>query len=185
MKTFTTTGYLITELSPAQQQKAFEKYHADLDLDFEYETTFEDVKSLGKCLGITIIDIYFSGFNSQGDGACFDGSFTYNPQWQQQLTEYAPNEKSLIEMGERLEAEYKLLPTDFTGSVKHYGYYQHKYCTDFDNESSDKLIAFIRDYMDYIYNQLEKEYNYQTSFESFVALAESNEFHFTDNGQLL
>ena len=50
--------------------------HIELWPDW-YESTFDDAKAIGALMGMDIDGIYFSGFCSQGDGACFEAGLSY------------------------------------------------------------------------------------------------------------
>ncbi|HFU8959512.1 TPA: antitoxin of toxin-antitoxin stability system, partial [Escherichia coli] len=85
----TTTVYTLDELScPAAREKArdwYRQYHADSNW---YENVYEDFREVCNIFGISLRQrvfrlsngrfmeepcIWFSGFCSQGDGACFEG----------------------------------------------------------------------------------------------------------------
>jgi hypothetical protein len=69
-----TTVYQFDELSDEAKEKAREWYRqGNVTTRFWSECTIDDAKEIGKLLGMDIDNIYFSGFWSQGDGACFEG----------------------------------------------------------------------------------------------------------------
>ena len=66
--------YRFSELSLRAKQRAWDKHHASFEpfpdwYDSVYETAIEE----GKTKGFDIDEIQFSGFWSQGDGACWEG----------------------------------------------------------------------------------------------------------------
>jgi hypothetical protein len=68
------TLYAFSELSDDAQRHALDKLR-DLNADHEWwEFTYDDAKQCAAILGIEITRIYFSGFSSQGAGACYKGS---------------------------------------------------------------------------------------------------------------
>ena len=88
----TTTVYTLDELScPAAREKArdwYRQHHADSNW---YENVYEDFREVCNIFGISLRQrvfrlsngrfmeepcIWFSGFCSQGDGACFEGRYT-------------------------------------------------------------------------------------------------------------
>lgn len=76
MKTIETTVYTFDELSDSAKQKALD---ADRDRDVDHnwwDWTYEDFISQVALKGYAVQakDIHFTGFWSQGDGACFAGS---------------------------------------------------------------------------------------------------------------
>lgn len=76
MRTIETTVYTFDELSDSAKQKALD---ADRNRDVDHnwwEWTYEDFISQAALKGYAIEakDIHFTGFWSQGDGACFSGT---------------------------------------------------------------------------------------------------------------
>lgn len=76
MRTIETTVYKFDELSDSAKQKALDYYrHRDVQFDW-WDWTYEDFISQAALKGYAIQtkDIHFTGFGSQGDGACFAGT---------------------------------------------------------------------------------------------------------------
>ena len=163
-----------------------EKYRSiNIDYDwweFAYETFREDMKEVG----IDVQDIYFSGFCSQGDGACFEGDIVDTTLFLNKHfkpTEYPMLRKLLYNGG------------DISFRVRHKGHYYHSNSTDFhmdidgfihtlnaptdlhtqilevwdtllDTEAEDfrtEAVGIFRTYMDALYKQLGEEHDYLTS----------------------
>lgn len=161
--------------------------------DGVYETFKEDMKALG----IHVARMYFSGFCSQGDGACFEG--TLDNTWTY-LDHHHKDQYPMIR---------KLLEHDGEVYVncKHSGNYYHQYCTEFwvsantltgmvpqptefheiivgqwQDQLEDELNEFEKDvteqwrtYMQDLYFKLEKEYDYLVSDEAVWETIEANE----------
>lgn len=137
--------------------------------------------------GLQRLCIYFSGFWSQGDGACFEG---HVDDWHKFLI--AAGEPNLAELYLKLDQNLHL-------SWCQSGHYYHSCCTSFasdlaaenphDEEDDpfmhgvwktlfedgmlferheDDFIAYVRGLMDELYKDLEKEYEYLTSDETVV-----------------
>lgn len=70
-------------------------------------------------IGIEVDKMYFSGFWSQGDGACFEGSVNDWP-------------KFLASLGYTCPALIALAATGWRFGVEHKGHYYHENCTRFD-----------------------------------------------------
>ena len=77
-QTITKNFYLFNELSEEQKQEVLDR-HRGYDVDhFEwFEYTIDDYKEILEIIGFYDIDINFSGFWSQGDGASFTGKYYY------------------------------------------------------------------------------------------------------------
>lgn len=82
MRTIETTIYTFDELSDSAKQKALDHYrYYDVQHDW-WEWTYEDFISQAALKGYAVQakDIHFTGFGSQGDGACFAGSVRKTPE---------------------------------------------------------------------------------------------------------
>jgi hypothetical protein len=136
--------------------------------------------------------IFFSGFSSQGDGACFEGRYQYKKGSVKAVVEYAPKDKELDRIVRELYALQKKHGYGITATVKHEGHYSHKYCTainvygkdeDYmDLDTGNAVAEILRDYMEWIYRQLRNEYEYQTSDEVVIEDIKGNEMEFTEEG---
>lgn len=183
-------------LSPARREALLEE-HRDVNVenidwwDGVYEYFIEECKEQG----IDIEErarsrqpaIYFSGFWSQGDGACFEGRVGDWP-------------KFLVAFGRPdLAVMYQKFDERLTLSWQHGGHYYHANCTSFSSdlyvpnpydEEPDPLqyaawdvayeggnlfenleedfIEFVRGRMSDLYRALENEYDYLTRDETVV-----------------
>ena len=188
MKTITKTLYEFNDLSEDAKEKAREWYREGA-LDYEwYDTVYEDAKTIGKLMGIDIDNIYFSGFWSQGDGACFEGSYEYVKGSVKAVKEHAPLDTELHQIAESLRDIQRREFYRVNATVKHSGHYEHKYCTrinvyDYAIPDTEEAIAeLLRDFMDWIYHQLETEYEYLVSDEVVEDTILANEYTFNERG---
>jgi len=79
-------------------------------------------------------------------------------------------------------------------NVKHYGHYYHSLSNIIDVErdsyqdvsksDEDDLVECLRDFMDWIYSNLQKEYDYVTSLDYFKEVCEANDYQFLASGEL-
>lgn len=190
-KTTTETVYKLAELTGNGRETALEKLGEFATSDsFWHESVMEDAKTIAALMGIEIKDIFFSGFWSQGDGACFTGSYSWRKGCVQLVKEYAPQDETLHKIAAALQ---KVQAPNFyrlTASVAQSGHYSHEYSTAIDvdgalvPDADETLKDTLRDYMRWIYRQLEKEYEYRTSEAALVEDAEANEWEFTEDGKL-
>ena len=199
--------YQFAELEGSAKDKARERYRqGNCDDCFWSECTIDDAKEIGKYMGIDIENIYFSGFWSQGDGACFEGTWRASDVKADKLDEYAPQDKELHRIVDGLVEIAKEYP-ESSFSVKHTGHYSHSHSTSFDvslndpkedeleydspewkaaqekwAESEETLTQLARDYMDWIYKSLEQEWDYQNSNEQVDEAIRANEYEFLEDG---
>jgi hypothetical protein len=154
-----------------------------------WDSTRDMFKEDMKEQGIYVIQMYFSGFWSQGDGACFDGQLDDVPLFIEK--NFKPDDYPMIR---------KLLGGGgtVTFSVSHNGHYYHENSTSFsidadrlehcikiptdfheqiveqwDMELDKEIVDFekqsieiFKNHMRTLYRTLEKEYDYLTSDEA-------------------
>lgn len=153
----------------------FEKYTPG---DYWSDSVIEDAKEIGALIGFRIDSVYFSGFWSQGDGACFTGDLYYAKGASKRIREYAPRDTELHDIADRWTALQRANFYAISGTVQHSGHYYHSGCTSFEFEDArycygwtnggfdeDEAKQIARDFMDWIYARLEKEYEYAQAWE--------------------
>lgn len=185
------------------KEQLIEKYRDINVYDNWYDSVYESFRDDMLLHGIKVDEIYFSGFHSQGDGACFEGSVY---AWEVFLQSIGYNNPALIQLS---------ADSWFT-KVSHKGYHYHENCTSFDHDwrtpdddmddetfidyysrylpddvrgmvwlsvlktvDYDKLMEAIedafRDHMRALYRTLEAEYEYLTSDEAVWEAIVANE----------
>lgn len=210
MRTKHVNLYQFDELDDRAKEKAREWYRRRVfDDSSDWEFVYEDAVRVGAILGIEIDTravklmggdvrrdpvIYFSGFSSQGDGACFEASYAYVKSAAKKIREYAPEDKVLHQIADDLQAIQRRNFYRLTASTKHRGYYNHSGCmavTVEDREdryrdigdAEEGITACLRSFADWIYDTLKSEYEYQTSDEAVDEAIEANEYEFTEDGE--
>jgi len=174
MKTVEITLYKFAELSDEAQQKAIEKL-LDINVDYEWwEFTYEDAKRIG--LEITSFDLD-RNLHAKGD-----------------LLWSAPEiaNKIITEHGESCDTYSlaKTFLTDYDKLVEKYSdgkdltrVAEDNEC-DFDNDADELEEDFRKDLLEEYAQILSKEYYYLTSKESIIESIESNDYDFTEDGEL-
>lgn len=171
-----------------------------------WDCIFDWVKEEQEAKGFTVSNIYFSGFCSQGDGACFEGSVLDSGLFMREhsLTDKYPWVAKLLDKG----GEWNL-------RVTHQGHYNHSGCTEFyfewlkfshvldtsidlmasiidvwDEELDkeipgfeDEVTRILRSAMDDCYRRLEQEYDFLTSDEQVREALEANEIYDEDEDE--
>ena len=197
------TEFNFSELSDTAKAKARAAHTGEGYLDYDWwDCTFEDAVRMAAILGIEIsttwhknrhgkdyqtTDISFSGFCSQGDGACFEGDYNPAPNASAFIREET-NDETLHELADRLsmlQVTRKLQGLDsFTSKVTRgygSGNYSHSgtmiISIEFDPDSElegeasaidaldEDITRAMRDFADYIYSCLETEYDWLMSNE--------------------
>lgn len=196
METKTIELYRIDELDEKVQEKVLDKYRDWNVDDYEWwEFVYDDATAIGELMGIEIDKIYFSGFWSQGDGACFIGRYAYQPGSVKAVKEYAPIDETLHRIAERLQkaqsrAQYQL----WTNVKKNHLRYEHENSVDmdvfhaldydFNYDLADDIEEALRDFMRWIYRSLETQYEFLTSDEQIRESLEANDVTFRENGEI-
>lgn len=180
--------YQFDELSDAAKERAREWWREG-GLDYEWwDTTYDDAKTCLALAGFTVDRIYFSGFSSQGDGACFEGSWSASDTKPvREMRQHAPKDKDLHTIAATMR---KLARQDRNASmsVKNRGRESHEHATEFyvtarTAKIDDAIVETSRDAMRWIYRQLEREYEWLNSDEQVDESIRANEYEFDEEGR--
>ena len=197
MKEFVTVGYEVNELSSEAVERAHDDWLNAGASDFDSQYVIEDMTECAKELGITVDNIYYSGFSSQGDGACFVGHYEFDPTWNAKAQDGFPRYSEMFELGNRLQKAHEKYGELYATVYKTNYRYDHENTVTVDVESlsededfpildaQEMVEDILKDFMHEIYRRLEQEYTWSTSIEYFHELAEANEWYFTEEGKLL
>lgn len=187
METRTYKVFKFSELSKEGQRRAIERY-SDINLDggfWENPDSVYDLKKELEKLGYNNFKLLYSGFNSQGDGACYEAT---------------------IDIGKWLKS-HKLLrkfpgiakrSSEIRGSLEHRGRYFYSTMTslEIEDENHDEtleheivsiellILAERERYGNRLYQALKEEYNRQTSDEAIIDTFNANEYDFTAEGEI-
>lgn len=195
MKEFVTVGYEFSELSPEAVKRAHNDWLEMGGYDFDSQYIIDDMTECGAKIGITVDNIYYSGFSSQGDGACFVGHYEFKSDWKDALDKFCPGYTQLIALGERLQQAHEKYGELYATVYKINHRYDHENTVAVDVQTSDEYIdileaqeemdSILKDFMHEIYRRLGEEYTWGQSIECFKGMAECNEWYFTEEGKLL
>ena len=191
--------YQFHELPEDAKQYAISTYWGE---DWDYESVFYDAKQIGKCMGIDIDDIYFRGFGSQGDGACFTGYYRYAKAGVKAVMEYAPQDKELHRIAKELQDVQKKYFYKLRSEIKHRGHYYHEMgmsietihtdgdmnrydCRGPSDDDENDIKEALSDFARWIYTRLEEQYRYETSEEAVLEACEANGYEFDSKGRIV
>lgn len=205
-----TTVYQFEELSEGAKENARAWYReGGFDYDW-YEFVFEDFGRICECLGVRLKTslvrlmgggtrdeprIHFTGFWSQGDGACFQAHYSYRKGAPRAIRDHAPNDIALHAIADRLQAGQRRSFYQLRADVSHRGNYYHEYCMeisvekksppyqDMTADAEETVIEALRDLARWLYRQLENEYNALTSDEMVDETIVANAYTFTASGR--
>lgn len=214
MRTITKTVYQFSELDDRAKERAREWYRQCSSGDnFFAESVYDDAATIGAIMGIDLNQkpvklmngstrydpaIYYSGFWSQGDGACFESTYSYKPGALKALKAHIGGEseggKELLRICNGLQAEQKKHFYKLQAKTQHQGRYYHAYCMDVDvwhsddnyrdvGDSEETIRELLRDFANWIYSQLESAYEWENSDEVVDENIIGNEYEFDENGE--
>lgn len=208
--TLTKTVYTFGELSPSAKERARDWWRSLENDDFDTECTIDDAQRMGAILGIELDTkpvklmgggvrydpvVYWSGFSSQGDGACFEGRYRYAKGARKAIRAEAPQDTELHRIADTLQATQRRAFYRIEARCQHRGHYQHSGCmqVEIDNSYSsdlpylpegaeDAITQAMRDFADWIYRQLEAEYEWRMANEQVDDAITANEYTFDERG---
>jgi hypothetical protein len=208
MRTVEETVYKFSELSDAAKEVARNWWRECSSSDDWWDFVYDDAAQIAELMGIDLRtrpvklmgggvryepNIWFSGFCSQGDGACFEGDYSYRKGSVKAVKRHAPQDQELHAIVEGL---YEIQKRNFyrvACTVQHRGHYSHSGCTEFDFDRSDCEVSsddrdevrkYLRRFMDWIYEQLETEHDWLNSDEQVDESIIANEYEFTESGDI-
>ena len=211
MKTRTINIYHFDELSDEAKQTAINSNRSWSVQDFEWwDSSYESFADAADLFGLDIRQtrkplvggghrydptIFFSGFSNQGDGACFEGDYSYKKGALKATKQAFPGDSELLCIVQGLQTLQQRNFYQLTATTKHRGRYNHSGCMDItvnradgkavSDDDEETLKQLMRDFADWIYSSLEKEYDYLTSDEAIAESLRANEIEFTEDGQTI
>lgn len=147
--------------------------------------------------------VYYSGFCSQGDGASFAGSYGYKKGSVQALAKEAPTgegdgyegNNEINRIAKELQDVQRRHFYRVQARITHesYAHYSHEMTMRIEVERADeqevstadtqRVVEALRDVARWIYRQLEREYEYQTSDEQVDETIRTNAYEFDEDGR--
>lgn len=204
------------DLDEATKTKALDVNRDFAVCDNWWGSTYADAERMGQCLGITIdhshrtsaktgqrIDqgpsIFFSGFCSQGDGACWIGRIEPRIDAAAAIAAEAPQDETLKQLATDCALVQVTIKLEHGchgyANVRSVGRDSHSgtmeadcYLYDGDQleyDLADVLLPLARRFADWIYTQLEAEYQYLTSDEYLTEYFSESDYRFDSNGRII
>lgn len=195
-ETITTTLYMFSELSDEAKENALNELRdINVSNNFWYECIYDNIKEISSLFGLEITKIYFSGFWSQGDGASFEGSYSYKKDALKNVKNFAPLDTELHKIVSKICDIQKKNFYRLYADCRVSGHYVHSGCMRVSVETQsngyvnknteDDLTQALREFADYIYyDLLQKEYEYLTSDDCLSEYLNDSDYEFTENGKL-
>ena len=204
-----TTVYELKELTEAARECA-RTWYRESCLDYHWhEYVYDDFETICSLLGVTLRTspvrlmgggtrqkphIYFSGFSYQGDGASFEGVYTYAKGAARAIRAHAPEDAELHAIADALADVQRPNFYQLGADIRQSSRYYHEYTMaihverdspawqDMTDGADTTVIEALRDLARWLYRQLELEYSYLTSDEAVDETIAANEWTFTARG---
>ena len=199
MRIVETKVYQFSELSDQAKDNVRSYYRRQRLDDRWWDSVLEDFASVAGHLGYEAKAdrVFFSGFSSQVDGACFEGTFRSENVSLKALISYAPQDAELLRIGNALTSFVQDHPRWYA-TIKHHGRHTHEYeteftCEELNVENEDATTAehetefteISRDLMRWLYKQLHARYEYLQADDAIAEYIEAHAYEFTENGKHL
>ena len=211
MQIIETNVFTLDELDDSAKERARQWWRDAMDSSDYADHVIEDAGQVAELFGIEFKKhpvklmggstrqdpcVWWSGFSSQGDGASFEGWFKPRGGNFARLCEYAPQDAVLKEIAIDLDRIWSLsegFPVSCRITTS--GGYSHSNTMDFELSADDDVSeeAFgkledaippvLRRFADWIYRQLEAEYEYQSSDEQVDDMLVNNGYTFDESGK--
>jgi hypothetical protein len=199
------------QLDEHAKERARDKYREhQLDYDW-WDVVYEDALEVAKLLGIDIDYrdartvggktvkepcIFFEGFCQQGQGACYEGRYSYRKGSVKDIKQHAPQDARLHRIATDLFTAQRHVFYSAGAHISHQSRYCHKYsmCIEVLAETDDDKVQNLVDYRfekhgvekaiqealgdfaDWIFEQLRDQHDYLVSDEAIDELLSDMEF---------
>ncbi|MEI4507372.1 antitoxin of toxin-antitoxin stability system [Sphingopyxis sp. CCNWLW253] len=185
-----TTVFQIDELSDAAKERARGWYReAGFAYDW-YDFVYDDFERVCEIMGIELHTvpvrlvgggsrrkpcIWFSGFWSQGDGACFEGDYRYGKGASPAIRRFAPRDVELHRIADALGAIQRRNFYQLSARITHRGRYHHEnsmaisverdspVVQDMTADAEEDVSEALRDLARWLYGRLDDEFEHLTS----------------------
>lgn len=208
-KTIQTIVYAFDELSDPAKETA-RAWHRETGLDHDWhEFVYADFEAVCAILGISLRTspvrlmgggsrpephIFFRGFWSQGDGACFEGAYAYERHAPTRIKQHAPQDPELHRIADILQTIQRRNFYQLRAEARHRGHCHHEHSMaisverdspgrqDMTADAEEAISDALRDLARWLYRHLEREYDYQTSDEMVDEAIRIGGYSFTEDG---
>lgn len=206
----TTTVYTPDELSTTAREQARAWYREHMPDDGWHQAVYDEFQVICRILGVDIRMytvplpsgghrqrpcIWFSGFCSQGDGACFEGHYRYQSQAALNIREHAPQDEELHRIADELQAVQQRHFWQLQADIQHRGRYYHECSMDITvtrhgpaaqgitEDAETALSEALYDLAHWLYCQLQSDDEWKTSDIAVDEALSACEHTFTASGQ--
>ena len=187
MRVIEKTVFQFDELSDAAKEKAREWFRGIAD-DGGAESIIDHAKHVGALIGFDVDEIYWRGFWSQGDGACWTGSVAYSTGCAAAVARECPQDAKIQRIARAWQDLQRRNFYRVRGSVSANDRYMRTSVDAYRTDDADpvdegSINQIVSEFADWIYRSLEKEYDYRMSDECVDDDIRANEYEFDEEGE--
>ncbi|PWK55547.1 antitoxin of toxin-antitoxin stability system [Roseicyclus mahoneyensis] len=205
-----TLVYRLDELDAPAQDRA-RGWYRGIGFDHDWhDAVYDDFQQIAAILGLrfrtTPVRLYgggtrqapciwFRGFWSQGDGAAFEAWYRYAPRAAQRIRAHAPQDVELHRITEALQQVQRRNFYQLRAETSLRGHYCHARSMviavardsptgqEVTEDAEEVVAEALRDLSDWLYRQLQREYEYLTSDAAIDEVIRANDYSFTVDGR--
>jgi hypothetical protein len=205
-----TLVYRLDELDAPAQDKA-RAWYREIGFDHDwYDAVYDDFQQIAAILGLrfktTPVRLYgggtrqapciwFRGFWSQGDGAAYEAWYSYAPRAVPRIRAHAPQDVELHRIADALQQAQRRNFYQLRAETSLRGHYCHARSMVIEvtrdspagqemTEDAEEVVAeALRDLADWLYRQLQREYDFLTSDAAIDEVIRANDYSFTAEGR--
>jgi hypothetical protein len=193
MKTISIEKIVFT-LDEVKEQAIQRNWDINVDHDW-WQFVYDDAATIFEMLGYSLDEkppFFFSGFSSQGDGACINrANWSYVTGCVKAVRDYAPCDDELHRIARELQNIAAKSFYTGTASIQQSGYYYHEismlFYTDCEKGYFDEanFQDVTTDLCKWLYKRLEADYNYLTREEAIEETLRCNGYEFDEDGNII
>jgi hypothetical protein len=205
-----TLVYRLDELKAPAKDKA-RAWYREIGFDHDwYDAVYDDFQQIAAILGLrfrtTPVRLYgggtrqmrciwFRGFWSQGDGAAYEAWYSYAAHAPQLVRAHAPQDADLHRIADALQAVQRRNFYQLYAVTSLRGHYCHARSMvievtrdsptgqEMTGEADEVVTEALRDLADWLYRQLQQEYDFLTSDAAIDEVIRANDYSFTAEGR--
>ena len=209
MKTIETTVFEFSELEDDAKEKARQWYRGGPDFFFN-DYMIDNFVEVCEMMGIEVDthsvplmngttrqapDVFWSGFSSQGDGASFAGSYNHQKGSAAAIRSEYPTDTDLHEIADDLRGIQKRNFFQLSARISCSGSYSNEMSMtakverdsptyqDETEDAEEVIQDAMRSLAQWLYSNMEREFDYQYSDEQVDESINANEYTFTEEGE--
>ena len=178
--------FLFDELTDAAKGRAREWFRGIAD-EWGAEFVIDDAKRIGALIGFEVDEIYWRGFWSQGDGACWAGAVTYSAGCAVAVARECPQDSEIQRIARDWHALQRQNFYQIRGSVSANDRYMRTSVNAYRADGREVIGGadanrIASEFADWVYRSLEKEYEYPMWDECVDEGIRAKEYEFDEDG---